>query len=184
MVKAKSYKQMSKSQRKVEIAKDVIANIHAKQLHIGMGSYVYADKIDVEDLEVLKKYLPSQQVAQIMKPNCTVCARGSMMICKIAKFNDYDLKNINLDEVDGSHTTEALKDAFTEEELFCIECCFELWDEYNQCYHPCGSIIPDDVIDTWAKIKDPTDRLLAIMQNIIDHKGVFKPEVAYEVYYK
>lgn len=175
---------MSRMQRKVEIAKDVIANIHAKQLNVGMGSYVYPNKIDTEDLEVLQKYLPSQQIAQIMKPNCTVCARGSMMICKIAKFNDYDLKDINLDGVDDSHTTQALKDAFTDKELYCIECCFELWDEYNQRYSPHGVVIPNDVIDTWAKIKDPTDRLLAIMQNIIDHKGAFKPEVAYEVYYK
>lgn len=184
MVKAKSYKQMSRMQRKVEIAKDVIANIHAKQLNVGMGSYVYPYKIDTEDLEVLQKYLPSQQIAQIMKPNCTVCARGSMMICKIAKFNDYDLKDIDLHRVEDSHTTEALKDAFTDEELYCIECCFELWDEYNQCYNRGKGPVSNDVINNWAKIKDSTDRLLAIMQNIIDHKGVFKPEVAYEVYYK
>ena len=178
-VKQKTYKQMSRKEKKIAIAKDVIANIHLKNLNIQSGNaYMDSGEIYVEDdLEVLCKYLPSEKVAELLRPKCEFCARGAMMICKVAKFNNYEFHSGYIDQ---DATTEALKDAFSEDELEDIEAAFELWADCS------GRVIslPDNVIENWESIVGAEDRLLAIMQNIIDHDGKFKPEVKYEVYYK
>ena len=178
-VKQKTYKQMSRKEKKIAIAKDVIANIHLKNLNIQSGNaYMDSGEIYVEDdLEVLCKYLPSEKVAELLRPKCEFCALGAMMICKVAKFNNYEFNHNSY--IDRDTTTEALKDAFSEDELEDIEAAFELWSDRS------GRVIslPDNIIKNWESIKNAEDRLLAIMQSIIDHNGVFRPEVKYEIYY-
>ena len=88
-----------------------------------------------------------------------------MLLCKVAKYNNYDFLIFGEGYMIGSHdTTMALKDAFSETELELIERAFER----NYSYFSWG---PDN----------DADRLLAIMQNIVDHNGKFKPSVEYVV---
>lgn len=173
---------MSRKERKIAIAKDVIANIHLGKLNVRMNNgYVGGIDGDIEyDKEILCQYLPSEQVAELLKPACQVCARGAMMMCKVAKFNSFDLNKYCLE--DEESTVEALKDAFSEEELGQIEGAFELWG--SDSFMPSHKRLSNESLDNWASIQDDKDRLLAIMQNVIDHNGVFKPEVKYEVYLK
>lgn len=178
---SKSYNSMSITDRKIAIAKDVIANIYANTLTIKDNSgYVVAKNnsdYDEDDISVLKKYFDSQKIAEMLKGSCEVCARGAMMLCKVSKFNNYEFG----DEIYSADTTDALSDAFDDFELYQIESAFEGkimssmydledgdFDELNEMY------------EAWLFIRDPKDRMLAIMQNLIDHNGKFKPEVLYE----
>lgn len=173
---------MTRKEKKVAIAKDVIANIHMKKLNVKANNgYVESSDKDLEyDKDILCQYLPSEQVAELLKPSCQICARGAMMICKVAKFDNFDLGRYSLEE--ELSTTEALKDAFSEEELGQIEAAFELWGPGS----PMGEHkrLSHEELENWESIEKDEDRLLAIMQNIVDHGGEFKPEVKYEVYWK
>ena len=165
----KTYAQMTRNQRKVAIAQDVIKQLHLLRIKAGNGYVVPDNDFDLENL--LSFGVTPKQIAQKAKETCTFCARGAMMICKVDKFNSFNFEGIDsFDEISQWHTTNALEDAFTDDELYEIERCFEqAKDSWN--FQRCS----------WAEIEDDKDRLQAIMQNIIDHKGVFKPEVEYTV---
>ena len=93
-------------------------------------------------------------------------------------------------ETTQNQTTEGLKNIFTEHELLLIECAFEkdtsFWndryDKYDEYYNETKA---PKVFQQAKKFgeqhKKPVDRLLAIMQNIVDNNGVFKPNQEYEV---
>ena len=175
----KTWEEMTRSERKVAVAKDVRAHILAKSFKVTPGIYIRTRK-DIDEL------LDSQSQAQCLlsaKINkCEACARGVMMLVKVAKWNHWDG---DFDYVDNDKTTNALEDAFTEEELDLIECFFErsctfVEGEYfdNQ-YEAFAEKYGASPIN-WGPNK-PDDRLLCIMQNIIDHDGEFKPEVEYEI---
>jgi hypothetical protein len=165
----KTYAQMTRNQRKVAIAQDVIKQLNVLRIKAGNGYVVPDDDFDLQNL--LEFGVTPKQIAQKAKETCTFCARGAMMICKVDKFNSFNFDGIeSFDCISQSHTTDALEDAFTDDELREIEGCFEQakdsWSFQK---------------NIWAEIEDDKDRLQAIMQNIIDHKGVFKPEVQYTV---
>lgn len=177
----KTWEEMTRSERKVAVAKDVKAHILAKSLKILQGAYLTYWK----DLERLPD---SQSQAQCLlsakKNKCEACARGAMMLAKVAKWNNW---NGNFDiGVSSYDTTEALKDAFSQEELNLIEACFErspgfVKDTYDFPINN-GAFVKEYGVsaESWGPNK-PDDRLLCIMQNIIDHDGEFKPEVEYEI---
>ncbi len=175
---AKKYEKMTRQQRKVAIAKDVIANLHA--LNVDRGAYMRAigSNSDMVPIDAFRAFgMSDQEILGKVKQSCTVCARGAMMLCKMDKFNHFELDNLECYHgVDDITTLAALEDAFTDYELKEIEAVFEA---YRRCdTHEKGG--PNDY-DVWVDIKDPADRLLAIMQNIVDHKGDFKKDVAYVV---
>lgn len=151
------YKKMTRAQRKVAIAKEVISNINIMKIRAHHAYVSDSDSIPIQKT--------SQQVAEKAKKKCTVCARGAMLLCKVAKYNNYDFLIFGEGYMIGSHdTTMALKDAFSETELELIERAFERNYSYS----------------SWGPDND-ADRLLAIMQNIVDHNGKFKPSVEYVV---
>jgi hypothetical protein len=211
-VLAKPYSRMTKAERKVAIAKDVIANLHIMTVKSHFGYIVEeGDKINIP---VLREFgIDDQLIARKAKEKCTVCARGAMMLCKIDKFNHFTFDKCtsgsswsnpaeNFDDITQDDTSAALADAFSTEELENIEACFEVCiadnkeDEFENDYNydnyyggfSGGKSSYDKAYDKyqkhWEAIDDDKDRLMAIMQNIIDHKGEFKPEVPYVVYYK
>jgi len=157
----KAYEKMSRPERRVAIAKDVIKNLDILEVESGFGYVVPHSGTD----EYIDKKLNDQQIAENCKKTCTVCARGAMMICKISKFNNFSFKDISNLYLTSSNTSDALSDAFSCIDLFNIENAFE-------CNTPSGK---------WFSIINDKDRLRAIMQNIIDHNGKFKPTVEYTV---
>jgi hypothetical protein len=161
-----AYDKMTRAERRVAIAKDVIKHIQAKRLKVKSSyGYVVHDKGWDELTGVIETEGKATKVAEKLKEECTVCARGAMMLCKVSKYNHYEFEKGW--GISCASTTDALKDAFSEEQLNLIEDAFEL----------CGVSQ-----DSWLRqILDAEDRLLAIMQNIVDHNGSFKPNAAYEV---
>jgi len=200
-VKTMTFKQMTRQERKVAIAKDVIANLDVMDFRKGNGYVVSDDDIDFE--RIMRFGVTNQQIANEAKKQCQVCARGAMMLCKIGKFNEFDFSELEgFSDIDDETTTDALEEAFDQDELEMIESCFEGSSYYNgdldlyfkddEGYqYTWGGIDLNgrksgirrftDARNNWSEIEDDKDRLRAIMQNIIDHKGDFKPTVMYEV---
>lgn len=186
---------MTKAQRKVAIAKDVIANLHVMKIksengYINSNNSNFNNVIYTELEPLLEFGITPQQIAQKGMESCSMCARGALMLTKVAKFDQYDFDGVcSLGYIDQDDTLDALKDAFTGHELELIETFFEgsnyITSDNN--YYDGLGLVTDlglKVQGNWTSIWDDKDRLLAIMQNIIDHKGEFKPEVKYVIYYK
>lgn len=162
---AKSYKNMTREERRIAIAEDVIKHLDAMDIRSGYGYVVGSEQVmDNFDGEVNEK--SSKKIAEEMKQSCAMCARGAMMICKIAKFDNY---KFCYSEINNTETLYALEDAFNYYELYEIEEAFENF------YHDSNF-----TARYWSDINDPKDRLLAIMQNIVDN-GRFNPQIEYEI---
>ena len=88
---------------------------------------------------------------------CTVCAIGGAFLSFARLYNNVEGKL--KDGYSGVDMYNLLYECFSHKQLSLMEDCFE-----NQDY-----------------TENDTDRLLIIMQNIVDHKGDFKPKVKYEI---
>ena len=87
---------------------------------------------------------------------CVACAVGALFVSKYNLFNGKWV-----DEADRFNTSNLLSPYFSNKQMMNIEMAFEV---------------------TWSsEISNNEDRMIAIMQNIIDHDGTFKPGVMYEV---
>ena len=163
---------MSRPERRVAIAKDVLSQIHTRKIKVKTGFYLHPVKVRVESSR-------NEQIREIKK-KCSACARGSMMLCRLGYDTKHDLQDIVIGggsfmgyvKANRSDTSDILSDAFTERQLNTIENAFE-----------CDLVIEEfkgQNVYMYSHLK-PKDRLIAIMQNIIDHNGEYKHDVEYEV---
>lgn len=170
------WKEMTKSERRVAVAKDVINQLYANKFIVETGIYFQVRNEKLEDKYYYANPETNQKDIQCLLSKgtkvCYVCARGAMMVSKIDKFNNSHIEFFG----SSSSTTEALKDCFTEKQLLLIEACFERTSSFLNKYDK----EIREFYENWGP-NNPEDRLMCIMQNIIDHKGVFKPKVKYEV---
>lgn len=161
---------MTRAERRVAIATDVIKAINAKRFGKIAAGVGYVRKLKDPYFDGVPHTI-DQEVASDLMPRCTVCARGAMMLCRISKYNGIEI--VTDYSVDDRDTSKALKDAFSVDQLSEIEQAFESTpSEYSGVTHAeCFG----------ASFEDDEDRLIAIMQNIIDHNGTFRPKVQYEM---
>lgn len=144
------FNNMSKAERRVAVAKDVIKQINSG-LFTAASHYFYPKRIGIEN--VSEEDLP--------KTSCYVCGIGAAAISKIMKFNNYDFDNRPSDCIFYQRDCHnALKDCFTNDQLNIIENWFE-------CH---GYNLPDD----WTE-KSKENRMLCIYQSVIDNKGKVLP---------
>jgi hypothetical protein len=155
------WEEMTRAERRVAVAKDVIKAINAGRfITASCTGYVVEREQHVPFTENTQSW-----ARKALKSKCAVCARGAMMLCKVANYNNYTVDSEYAAELDvwgvgQTDTTAALKDCFRIEQLAHIESAFE---------------------NGWSEIDDDESRLMAIMQCIIDHKGTFKADAEYEV---
>lgn len=140
--------------KRVEIAKDVLSQIAAERIVACPGQYIDTDA------------------------RCQVCALGSMfrVLVDDAAFEVTKTKNVSKQLAD---IREVLLDHFSSEQLGLIECAFEGAVGYiNVDDYEDTDDLPAEVESALAyadKYEDPQDRLVAIMQNIVDNDGMFVP---------
>lgn len=157
---------MTPAQRRVAIAKEVIANINAKTFKIKKMTYVHIDH------EHRTGRTLTRERATELLPHCEVCALGSLLMCRIAKFGSLAPAPLDTNHVTHGRTRQGLADAFDEDELNLIESAFEL---ANFGRGQCGWESAIDAIRFGRARPRKRDRLLAIMHNIVDNKGTFVP---------
>ena len=140
------FNKMSKAERRVAVAKDVI-----KQINSGLftaASRYFAPK---------RRFMENVSEENLPSTSCYVCGIGAAAIAKTIKFNNFDFDN-SLREYGLSQTDchDALEDCFTTDQLNKIE----NWFECNSHYLP----------STWRE-KSKENRMLCIYQSIIDNEG-------------
>ena len=184
---------MTKAEKRVEIAKDVLKQIKANKYKPTSGVWVMdTNGNEVDDLIYRVRDEDCDAIVDLKKDvvcqlngKCSVCALGSLFVSAIDKFNHTKLSpNCYMDftEYKNSDYNPLLK-WFSAKQLLLIESTFEnrygAWTE-NTVYVLSSKemIYWDDVVIPaiyayCKKYQDETSRLKAIMNNIIRNKGTF-----------
>lgn len=182
---------LTKWEKRVEIAKDVLKQIKANKYRPTSGVWVideygyevcdlvsYAKQVEEVDVVDLKK-----DVVCKLQGTCDVCALGSLFMSAIDKFNHTKLNPgyfVDWTDREDSKYNPLLK-WFSAKQLLLIESTFE---------NGCGAWSPDEILNDkewrdWddkvvpainkynSKYPNPIDLLKAIMNNIIRNKGTF-----------
>lgn len=184
------------------IAKDVLAQIAAKRYTPKTGNWLvpfcgkeyFDDKVRLPELDDI--LAPSPAViphdASVQKlflgkeiTTCNCCALGSMLMsCTLYnnKQTAEDLyaesDNLGEDVRDGRRLSNGLNKYFSKPQLELIELAFEGSDGFFA-YEGTSADISEKQYDAailfHETYTDPTKRLVAIMNNVIENKGTFKP---------
>jgi hypothetical protein len=168
-----AFAKMSKSGKRVQIAKDVIARINYKRIVANTGSLIEDDTVlDLKERKgTLKETINSTK-------ECQVCVKGGLFISYVGRANEFDKALLDDNEINvGSHDHESnemvkLQEIFSSLQLAKIEAAFE------------GRVIVkgNTVSDSdQNKLRgfanayyDDNERMIAICENIISNKGKFK----------
>lgn len=175
-MKVEKFLKLTKAEQRVEVAKDVLKQIKAKRYVGNTGSYirgVVVDNVDMND-SVRENFDKIEE--------CDVCAMGACLL-SITKYKNM----LTFAELPfctsqmGSKVVDLLS-IFTPKQLLLIESAFEGYDhgadrvaEDVFGYRDGLSLQEIEKVDNfYAKYSEDTNRLKAIMENIISHKGTFK----------
>jgi hypothetical protein len=109
LINQKEFDAMTDAEKRVAIARDVLARIDAGLLVPSGCAYTH-DSIKGSG----KDYFNSNQ--------CSVCAKGALLCSWIGNFNKY-----NIEDIRGRGTVKELRDLFGDETLKLIEIYFEGW---------------------------------------------------------
>lgn len=178
----KKFKAATPSQKRVLIAKDVIAQIKAKRFKARSGTWVNPVFRNGQDLDMFEKF--DEEIAPVRElfleqkiPACECCALGAMFMSCTLYNNKTTVENL-LDETlnfedlirtSGPQFSNGLDQFFSKTQLKLIEAAFE--GDYGA-----FSWEGSDKTKVWYEtLPNDTKRLVAIMNNIIKNKGIFKP---------
>ena len=179
--KNKAFNKLSKIEKRIEIAKDVISQVKAEKFIAKCGIY-----FSTESFNEFGQEESAQQILLGDKaPKCTVCALGGITLSTIRKNNAV---KIGVLQVKGGAANQRklvadkTHNIFTKTQLDMMEIAFErqVMDRENpyftnQDYPFNNTMIGQKAIDFGSKYADINDRLVAIMENLIANNGIFKP---------
>jgi len=147
------FNEMSPERKRVAIARDTIESLQLKKVVAERGNYLGWSSMENGDK------LP-------INYKCQACALGSMFVGLTTR-----VKNISIKDANGGvrdDITNNLSNYFADYQLDAIESAFETPYKFN---HYTASLYEK----FGAQFKTDEERLVAIMQNIIDNNGTFKP---------
>lgn len=147
---------LSNAEKRVQIAKDVLAQLALKKIQPEQGAYVESSNGET----------------------CQACALGALFVCTAVrtgnKLEDVVLDAASDDYFGFDHIREQLSPLFSEAQLGKIERAFEGWgagDEPSDT-NKYGSLMTEAYNDG---ISSPRVRMERIMRNIIANNGTFVP---------
>lgn len=166
-------KELTKRQKnKIVIAEDVIAQIKAKKFIPTSGVYA-SFPINLTEGDDLQEKLAGLKRGQA----CEVCGIGSAFLSCVAIHDDYtvDEKDENYQIIDEDKMRKKLKEFFTVNELAVIEACFEVESGFLD--RDGATVDPEELESSSGFVDilhemDETERLLWIMQSVINLDGV------------
>jgi hypothetical protein len=192
----------SPAEKRVTIAKDVLAALDAKRLTAAVGNYGYFEptrKFRGEEYTNAwyadrKEFLDGDAREAILNGDisCQACAIGSVFTCAVARMNEVTIEEMQSAEKEGM--LDYVKEFFTAEQLDLIECAFEVVSVHARALHRLGDegtaraaqavAFGTEVTNAWLNDARPGKsrfnnraevRMVAIMENIIANKGEFIP---------
>ena len=177
----KKFKNATKAQKRVMIAKDVLEQIKTNRYLAESGTWVepnfstnssYCDICDSPEISI-QDIFKDKTIE-----SCTVCALGGLFMSCINLNNNTTLKDFDEEYddlgalIDGNKKlSNNLNRIFTRDQLILIEQYFEEGGGYFYRDDDCDLL--DSFVDAYP---DGQDRLKAIMENIVENKGTFKPK--------
>lgn len=180
------FKKLSPAQKRVHIAKDVIAQLKSKKYKARAGDYL--------KINLTKETLPQSESEQLIcslsdkNVTCECCARSAIFASAVRNFNsvkisDVDtssdgLSNIHYNEeiiLEGYETERVEKEYFSPNQLVLIESCFEQNVLNNFNVKETDSFFEDvcAAAEYGNSFKSPEKRMIEIMNNIIENDGEF-----------
>lgn len=188
-----AFESLPQWKQRVAIAQDVIASINAGVLKTRPQAYI-AGKLPAKlaQKDVWKAVKPDE--AEAVQRKCTACALGSMFLAKIKLGNQVHWGDLNVShneeiEVDVDSLFEHLLHYFSKKQICLIESAYEQhlrrFSDFGSYTHIVNRYPADDdeaqALKFGSRFQNHKDRLLAIMQNIVDHDGEFVPSVEYVI---
>ncbi len=170
--------EMTKAQVRVEVAKDVIRSL--RLLTVRSGIYFKpAGSVKLVN-SIVSSSTDSKRVAQKLKKGCEVCALGACFLSSVRLTNKWEFGGFEehwtepeqVRAVEREVLEEKLHKIFTPFQIDLIETAFE--------GYYCTNLANDRsvigrAISFGSKHYSSTNRLRAIMKNIIRNNGMFKP---------
>jgi hypothetical protein len=164
---------LSPEQQRVAIAIDTI-----QQLWLGVFRATSGTYLELTSPETFKVNQELQEVLTAEGIICEVCARGAIFASAVRKSNaamvcSYDAGNTTL-EMGPSIPIFSRKELafFSRDQLELMEGAFEMWEKEGT--------LDDDLARAATRFGryffDEDERLMAIMQNVIDNNGTFCPQ--------
>lgn len=161
---------MNNQQLKIDIARDVLLQLKSNRFLASPGTYCQISN----DLHVLDQGVSFKEVfTQKQSIKCNVCALGAMFVSLINIQNEYSVGKMTHYGIDFRR----LREVFGSRSMSLIESAFET-TPMRDVVQECVTTIPQSELEaaaTWgSRYLDSTDRMRAIMKNIIRNKGDFK----------
>jgi hypothetical protein len=166
----KRFKNLSKQQKAIEVAKDILDLIKDNQIKVDQGTWL--------DLSNINNDKPQESLLRLSKENdCRCCAMGSCLLSAIRLGNNIKYLEDSSYIEESSYNTEykLLLKVFNQNQLSMIECAFEKGGGGFDYDDRLSDVLVDKCIKFGQKYRTPKLRLIAIMKNIIKNKGEFKP---------
>lgn len=161
---------MSRHEKMVVVCQDVIGDIEAERSF----AYINSTLFDIQDGWLGIDFNDNDSGQEVLSDyKCNICAKGGLMASWVRRFNKYTIREIRNFSADVTYKyyPEELLEIFGSELLDKIELCFEgswviekPWNQYRDSDARIYSV-------AFSNISCANERLIAIMQNIIDNKG-------------
>lgn len=152
---------MSPAERRVLVAKDVIAALRAEIVTPVCEQYLIPHNLNQRELhENLQDVLARDQ-----KDQCAVCARGALFLVEMFRRGRDDSKDLWANDYESE---------FPLSQLYLMEAAFEC----RVLYFHCERLTEDqlrEAVNFGSRYEEDGNRMIAIMQNVIAHGGEFVP---------
>lgn len=185
---SKPFSQLSKSQKRIEVVRDILIQIRRKVFKVIKGQYFDFD-VTTEALVNVTEDLDTCQLNDLVgqkKVKCTGCAKAGLFLGYIDKTNHLNLRQAKEYTFENEAIIRRLKPLFSKNQLDLIECAFErsivdeadntylsVWDSDKYKYR--RTEIAEKAIKFGKKYQSNEERLKAICKNMIKNNGIFIP---------
>lgn len=178
-------KKLTKKERRIAVAKDVLKRMSKRTIKKGcfLGT---EEEFPVKPLVNLQKQITT------LEKRCEVCALGSCLLSQIRLFNKIEVSDIATKhdatdefispDVTSDKILDLLKNTFTPTQMCLIEAVFEMDDRPTTYFELPISLLNvhfytklELAVDFGVKFDNASERLTAIMKNLIANDGEFKP---------
>lgn len=182
-VREAKFKAANAAQKRILVAKDVLAQVKSGKLTAKTGNWLTVHGVPDTQMDEHGEPIGSMREALVHpEVNCTACALGGLfMSCTLfnnkVEFKDYEHEDIGDLISEGEHFKNKLDTVFCRTQLKLIETAFELGNGWFG-ERSTGKELTESQRQARAfgeQHMDPSDRLVAIMKNIIKNNGTFKP---------
>ena len=151
---------------RVAVARDALKNLVPRHVKSGF-SYIAYRGARVPAIDGGE----SCAIARTLQKKCDVCLKGALLLAAVARKNDFNFETASVRNstslwVLHSGILDRLAGLWSRQELDEMECAFECYPGYRG----------DDKANTFGtQFKKDSDRMVAILKNVIKNRGVFKP---------